>query len=229
MGKKIQAIFSDAGGILFDDTFAKRREYEFLQQHCSMSYQEFSQAFYPFKRKAQVTPGYAKRDAFRDFLCSIDSSHLYEPYLQFCKEYHTKYFEDPQHLLFSNVPGTLEKMQQSQLPFIVLTDTASTREECEDFYRRLGISSSLTDIFSSADLLVKKPDSRFFDAVLKKYPFKKEDVLFVGHDWDELYGAHSYGFQVAAINWKADREKELQALENVHLLKSFPDLLSLME
>lgn len=227
--KNTQAIFSDAGGILFDDSFAKLREYKFIQQYLSFSYQDFSRVFYPFKLHAQVAPDYTKKDAFKDFLHLINRSELYGHYDLFCEEYSQQHFADPSHLLIPGVKETLERIQQEDVPFIVLTDTTSTKKDCEEFYRRLGIDQYLTDIFSSTDLQVKKPHPYFFDSVLSKHPFPKEEVLFVGHDWDELYGAHSYGFQVAAMQFKPEIKQALKKLAGIRLLKTFPDLLSLVE
>ena len=226
---KINVIFSDAGGILFNDSFAKLQEFQFLQQYSPLDYQDFSQAFYPFKRRAQISSEYTKMDAFRDFLASRGRTDLYGPYQEFCEEYHRKYFQDPHALLFPDVKETLEKIKMQRIPFIVLTDTTSTRKACEDFYSRLGILDYLTDIFSSADLHVKKPHPEFFSTALQKHPFRKEEVLFVGHDWDELYGAQEYGFQLGALRWKEEREEELRALENTFMLETFQDLLKLIE
>lgn len=229
---KKRAIISDAGGILFDDSQRNNEEFDFLSSHVTVEQSQFKMGFYPFKMRAQTDPAYSRENAFCDYLRSIGRSDLEDAYKKYRVET-DKRRPHPRELVFPDVLPFLTDVRRRNIPFIVVSDaTRSAVEARITFYDPAGLSSYFTDLITSKDVGLKKPHSRLFDLVLAKHGLRKEDVLFIGHDYDELRGAAEYGFTVAAVRYK----KELRAaghldfvLRSGFFLATLADLSDLVE
>ena len=59
----------------------------------------------------------------------------------------------------------------------------------------LGITECFDGILISSDYKTKKPDRRFFDALIEKYAIKPEKTLFIGNDSkSDIQGAKGVSF-----------------------------------
>ncbi len=230
----LQAVLSDSGGIIHNDCPARMREFYFLQQHVDVTYHGFKTAFRSLAVRAQTDPNYSREDAFGDYLHHLGRSDLFPDYLKFCAEHFRTFYEDPKPLIFPDVPEALHNLKVAGIPVGVLTDAEWTASEFKDrLYSKAGIASDIDFVLSSKELGFRKPDPRFFQLALdqlaqRDYRSHVEDVLFVGHDIDELEGAYNFGLSVAALRYDpADRTE--QRLDFVTkrgcFLSSFADLL----
>lgn len=210
---QIKAILLDAGGILFDDSLAKKKEYSFLSRYMDITYRKFMARFYPFKEKAQIEKNYSKEEAFCDYLKEIEREDLIKGFLEYNREFQENYYNNFSSLVFEGVRETLSELKEKSIDSIVLTDATIGGEKLKDFFVQAELSDYLTDIVSSKDSGMKKgfhPD--FFQYALDKYNLKKEEVIFVGHDYDELKGASDFGLKVIALNYKKEDRKKLEEL-----------------
>ena len=226
----LKAILSDAGGILFDDSHTKTREYNYLSRFMRVSYRDFMASFYPFKEKTQVRPGYTRDDAFSDYLALIGREDLLSGFKEYAADYSNRYYGDPSALLRPGVKDSLRLLKSKGVKFVVLTDSSQGSAEYGKFLERCGIAGDISDIISSKDLGVKKPHPDFFRYALERHGLDVKDAAFVGHDHDELKGAHDFGLEVIALNYQPElvASGELSFVPKENLIASFSDILRLV-
>ncbi|MAG60188.1 hypothetical protein CL619_00225 [archaeon] len=231
--RKIKAILSDAGGILFDDRPYKVKEYLFVRDFMDVSYREFMDEFHLLRNKAQQIEGYSKVDALKEYLDIHDLSEHFPKYAAYAAEYDAKHFGKPEQLVKDGVIKTLQGLQEEGIDFIVLTDsTRPLSQHRSEVFDPAGLSPYITAFYSSKELGVKKPAAEFFQYVLDEKQLSPDEVLWVAHDLDEIIGGYEFGFVVAAVNYNPDLEEsgELdQIKDNGYLLNHFRDLLTLVE
>ena len=215
--KRIRAVFCDGGNILFKDSEIKSRQYGKVSKFLpGLSFEQFSRQFLKYKKKAQTTPGYSIHDALKDYLVETGNPKLAE-------KISPKDKKETRLRLRPGIKGVLIKLRQMGILFIILTDAAVEGKFLVRHLEEMGISKYVSDIISSKDVGFNKPDKRFFSYALKKHKLKKQDVVFIGHDLDELKGAFNLGFKVYAVfHDKCD----LSFLPEENILCSFKDILS---
>jgi len=243
---RIKAVFSDAGGILFDDSDIKNslRDY-FVEKNLSGKIgrrgglersiesgfsesshsllESLSESYREYKTKAQTIEGYSSENAYRDTFEAMGLGEEYESFIAWNKER-----PRIERLLNSGVKETIEKLKTKGIMFIVLTDATKHGKDLEGQLEKMGLEKGkyVTDIISSKDLGVKKPDKRFFDFALQKYGLKKEEVIFLGHDVDEIQGANSLGYSTVAYNYRAEDAQRLSCSQKIC---NFKDLIGLID
>jgi HAD superfamily hydrolase (TIGR01509 family) len=214
----VKAILSDGGNILFSDRGTKRAEYEKINKHIpQLSYEEFYAGFRKFKTMAQTLPNYNLDDGLRDYLTEIGHAEIYEIIKNEKSEKKGGQME-----LIKNVKETLQKIHEAGVPFIILTDATKKGSELKPFLAKLGIEEYVTEMVSSKDVGVIKPDERFFATILEKYGLKKEEVVFIAHDDDELRGACNLGIPVIAFNYESTQD--LSYIPEGQKIKDFSEL-----
>lgn len=213
--QKIKAVFSDGGNIVFHNL--KGWSYDVIHRHLpDLSYEQWRAGFLPYKIKVQTLPNYSKNEAVSDYLTSIGQPELIEAVKAELPD------EDSGIELIPNVKTTLKKLYLAKTPFIILTDAGKRSIELMPGLVTCGIDKYVTDVISSKDLGIRKPHPDFFNYALAKHNLKKEDVIFVAHDDDELEGAHKLGFQTYALNFSPTQN--LSYLPKGHLLKDFSEI-----
>tara|TARA_Y100000310_G_C20701175_1_gene830013 strand:+ start:1971 stop:2645 length:675 start_codon:yes stop_codon:yes gene_type:complete len=216
--KRIEAVLSDGGNILFSDEGVKKGPYEKISPHIpGLTYDQFRDGFQQYKILAQTVPDYDNKSALKDYLDSIGEPKVFEVVSKQKKERNGKQLE-----LIDGIYDTLQTLYEHDVPYIILTDATKPGEQLQPFLAKLGIELFVTDMISSKDVGVRKPDPIFFNAALDKYGWKKEDVIFVAHDDDELVGAHELGIKVYAFNFKP--EQDLSWLPDEQKLYDFREL-----
>jgi FMN phosphatase YigB (HAD superfamily) len=220
--KMIKAILSDGGNILFSDKSTKMTEFNKISEYIpSLNYEDFSKEFRDFKTKTQTVEGYGLNDAVKDYLTKIGQLEIAETI------YAKKEVKQPRDLKINpGIKETLEKIKSMGIKFIVMPDSTKKGYELHPFLEKLEINDLVTDVVSSMDVGVRKPDPSFFDFVLKKHGLNKNDVLFIAHDDDELIGAQEQGFYVVAFNF--DNDQDLSYLSEEQKLKEFGELIQII-
>ncbi len=67
--------------------------------------------------------------------------------------------------------------------------------------KALGITEYFDDIFFSSDLEVKKPSSKFYEALFERHGLKKQESVMVGNDrWADVQGALDFGIKAIYLH-----------------------------
>jgi FMN phosphatase YigB (HAD superfamily) len=226
--QQIKAVIMDAGDILFDARRMNERELSFVRDTIGITISEYVKKWRPFKKKAQTSSDYTKIDAFHDYLREINHPELISEYQEHVANFPKPH---PTELVLPGVAETLAKLKEKSIDRIVITDTTRTVAKLtKDFYEPSGLAPYLTDIISSKNLGTKKPDPKIFEHTLKLHPYKKEEVIWIAHDLDEIKGGFDYGFRVIAFNyWQKQRQDGTLApfVQEEDFIQTFPDLLKI--
>jgi putative hydrolase of the HAD superfamily len=101
---------------------------------------------------------------------------------------------------FEGVPQTLESLKARGYLLGILTDTANPLSVKLGWFEKGGFGNVWDSIISSHDLGVQKPDAQMYQAVLLQMGVQAHQAIFIGHDKDELKGAHDLGMRTVAFN-----------------------------
>lgn len=214
----LRAILSDAGGIIVDDTHGPTHLYPAVARLAQVGVNELKKGFRIYRERAMTEQGYSARKSWRDYLCSIGRKDVMS---EFNKIYNKTW---PVLAAYPGVKETLSELERRGIKFIVISDTARSGAEYKQRLEKMGYRG-ITDVVTSKDVGVMKPDKRIFDAALARHGLMLEDVVFLAHDHDELKGAHDLGFRVLALNYRQD--DDLGFIPPGRRLSEFSQLLSL--
>jgi len=111
-----------------------------------------------------------------------------------------QFFEENRNLYYG-VAETLKKIHNSEIINIIITDN----EEGADWVRnnilnKFRINEYINLVVTSKETGVTKPDPMIFEYALRNCNLKKEEVLFIAHDKDEIDGAVGFGLKVIEYN-----------------------------
>ncbi|MCX6709242.1 MAG: HAD hydrolase-like protein [Candidatus Woesearchaeota archaeon] len=143
--------------------------------------------------------------------------------LKNCKEFEELYLKNStrKRELFPGVRETLENLE-GKLDFVVVTDAVKPGIKLYESLPRMGIRKGVKSVVSSVDVGCAKPAPEFFDAVLQRCGYTKEEVAFVGHDYDEAVGAYRYGIpHIVLFNYdkkELERIREQIPPESLHVI-----------
>lgn len=103
--------------------------------------------------------------------------------------------------LYPEVAPTLKKLSSNNIKNIVITDNeAGEKTLREKILKRFEIDEFINKIVSSKTYNITKPDPEIFSIALNLFDLKKNEVVFVGHDVDEINGATDWGIEVIEYN-----------------------------
>lgn len=102
------------------------------------------------------------------------------------------------------VRSTIERLSAAGLVLAVLSDSESPADQLRARLGRLGLGGRFLAVISSLDLERTKPDPFCYRAALAAMNLTAEEVVFVGHDADELAGARAVGLRTVAFNFEPD-------------------------
>ncbi len=227
MSGQIVGIISDSGYVLYDDTPGKRANHEAVRQLYEIDYDEFTDRICPYHHRAQRDPAYSGEDALADLAreLGIDAHRV----LKNRRELRTT------RVLRDGVRKTLVELKRRGIPFVILSDTHRTAVQMEKRYETvLGLVGQVTGFITSKDLELRKPDPGMYEAAYRKVvsalPAPQPAparVAFLGHDLDELEGAHQYGLRPLAVYFRGRRE-EIAFIPDQDILPDFAGLLRLV-
>ncbi len=197
---KVKAVLFDAGGILFDD---RRKNFfrDFIREHAGEEAISHSfRVFKKYKGRAQTSKTYDMDKAYYDCMEKVGIANLYPQLMEIAEEDKRKPLK-----LTSHTNKVLEGLSSRGIRSIIVTDNYYG---ADDFLSKLYNAGmrQIDDIVSSKDVGARKPSSKIFELALKKNGLKKEEVLFVAHDLDEIRGASKLGYKTAAVYWKNKEE-----------------------
>jgi HAD superfamily hydrolase (TIGR01549 family) len=219
---KIKAVLYDLGDIFFEAHYWRLWNYEEARKlNCFDGvFAEFYDLYESF-----LVPVYQGKmeyeKCFADFIHHLKIPHP-EEFMQisFLKK---KEFETGR-VLFPGVRETLAVLFKAGIKNIVITDNELGEDEIkEKVIGRFGITPYLTGIVSSKSLGISKPDPTIYIKSMELYNLGNEDVLFVGHDKDEIEGANKVGIKTILFNNYLKKN-----IDSAYSIDNFSDILSIV-
>lgn len=228
MAGGIAGIVSDSGYVIYDDTPGKMANLEALRRFRSIDLAELTRLFLPYKERAQVDPGYAVDDALSDLArqLGVDPAAVLAARRTIRVE----------RELREGVRETLVELLRRGVPFVILSDSHQTGAQMRLKYEsELGLDHLVSDFVTSKDTGLRKPDPRMFRAAGERIAaalgggeLDSSRIAFLGHDLDELQGAHRAGLRPLAVYFHGRRE-EIPFIPEPDILTGFADLLRLLD
>ncbi len=223
MPEQLVGIISDSGFVLYDDSPGKLANHEAVCRQYEIDYDDFVRRLGPYRRRAQRDPAYSGEDALRDLSreLGIDAEEVLAV---------RRSLKSPR-VLRDGVRETLAELKRREIPFVILSDTYRTADQLRKKYEiDLGLVDMVTGFITSKDLELRKPDPGMYEAAYREVvaalpgpapgPGK---VAFLGHDLDELEGAHRYGLRPLAVYFLGARE-EISFIPDQDILPGFSAL-----
>lgn len=158
-------------------------------------------------------------DAFREFLRSLGLLEAQIETVEAAAKLKAHHVERRQ--LYDGVATTLAQLNQAGVRMAVLSDTESAETRVRERLADLGIERYFTAVVTSRDIGYVKPQLEAYHAALGRLGLEKQDVVFVGHDIDELEGAIAFGITAVAYNAAPEAPAN-------HYLSHFSELTQLM-
>lgn len=227
MSEHLVGIISDSGYVLYDDTPGKRANHEAIRRQYEIEYDEFTNRIGPYRRRAQRDPAYSDEQALADLAreLGIDVDLVLE----------TRRALRTTRVLRDGVRETLAELKRWGFPFVILSDTHRTAGQLKKRYETvLGLVDQITGFITSKDMELRKPDPGMYKAayrrVIAELPGPPPDpsrVAFLGHDLDELEGAHHHGLRPLAVYYRGRRE-EISFIPDHDILPDFGGLLGVV-
>lgn len=227
MAEPVQGVISDSGYVLYDDTPGKLANLEAVCRQYEIGYEAFVERLGPYRRRAQRDPSYSGEDALRDLSreLGIDGDEVIAVRRSLKKP----------RVLREGVRKTLAELKRRGIPFVILSDTYRTAEQLRKKYEtELGLVDMVTAFVTSKDMELRKPDPGMYAAAFERVaetmsgpPPGRGRVAFIGHDLDELEGAHRWGLRTLAVYFRDERE-EIDFIPDGDILPGFAGLLNVV-
>ena len=228
MTDTVQGIISDSGFVLYDDSHGKRANHEAVCRQFEIGYEAFVERLGPYRRRAQRDPAYSGEDALRDLSreLGIDANEVLAV---------RRSLKRPR-VLRDGVRETLGELKHRGTPLVILSDTYRTAGELREKYRTdLGLVDMVTAFITSKDMELRKPDPGMYEAAFREVAAAlggpapaHSAVAFLGHDLDELEGAHACGLRTLAVYYRGARE-EISFISDRDILSGFAGLLDILD
>ncbi len=204
----IKAILSDGGNILFDDNKDRTFFVNYVFEKTGIEKEQIEEDLRKMKeqlRRRAGTTSDPTKSAYEDLLQKYQLTDFLGEFTQIYSANTTRKRE-----LFPGVRETLEGLDGLG-DFIIVTDATKPGEFLQrSLKEKMGVQRGVKSVVSSVDVGYAKPAPEFFDAVLQRCGYDKEEVAFVGHDYDEVVGAYKYGIpHVIVFNYT---EEDLQRI-----------------
>lgn len=196
----VDGLIFDMGDVLFDATAWRRRLLQLLSRmgvqanyrslfdlwdrdfldavHCGR--REYAEAFTSFLREAGLTVGQIDELTAASQVIKKQVEAEVQP--------------------FPGVARTLARLQALGMQLAVLSDSESPAAAIRARLHQLGIGAYFSEITSSVELGRTKPDPLGYRTTLERLQLTADRAAFVGHDVDELQGAHRCGLRTIAFN-----------------------------
>lgn len=221
-----KAILSDAGDILFfGGGYTKEFFYNFVQRisqsngHTLPPREEVYRLYRKHRNRSFTERDYTYGEASREALRELGMEQYTEEYLALNR---------PSDIYVAGqINETLQKIRMQGLDFYIVSDADKAEADYWRMLERLGIKG-VQGIVSSKDIGAMKPAPEFFDFALKKYELKLEEAIFIAHDYDELEGAHCYGFPTI-IACSYDPADDLSFIPEERKCQEFKDVPGVLE
>lgn len=194
----IRAVTFDGHGVLYDrDRWVNDSIAEYLQQYVKNIDQESIRKIYITCRDDSFKGVYRDRqemvDAFADKLGIKD--------LTLRRDLQKKVVEFSRNIkLFDGEIAVLKELKQSGYILGMITNTFQPAQEKINWFEQCGLPGIFDIVISSIEVGYRKPDSRIYQAFLDKTQLNAGEVVFIGHEQEELDGAAKVGIGTIAFN-----------------------------
>ncbi len=190
---KIKAVMYDLGDIFFEAHLWRKWMWnEFRKKNLFPgNFAKFYVLYDSFLSKETYKGRKSYTETFDDFL-----KHMNIPKKErgaFTKKAFTKKASlEKRRKLYPHVKKTLILLKKYGVKNILITDNESTETEIRSkIIGRYGINPYIDFIMTSKDCGYTKSGKKIFELTLKKNSLSPKEVLFVGHDEDEMISAQA--------------------------------------
>ena len=126
---------------------------------------------------------------------------------------------------FSEVNETLQNLKRKNFKLAILSN--GTPELLNHLVSTNNLENIFDDIFSIEEVKIYKPDSRVYDLPIKKFKFRKDEIVFLSANTWDVSGAGNYGFNSIWVNRSNNIFDSLDFKPNIEI-KSLNELLSIV-
>ena len=126
---------------------------------------------------------------------------------------------------FSEVNETLQNLKRKNFKLAILSN--GTPELLDHLVSTNNLENIFDDIFSIEEVKIYKPDSRVYDLPIKKFKFRKDEIVFLSANTWDVSGAGNYGFNSIWVNRSNNIFDSLDFKPNIEI-KSLHELLSIV-
>ena len=126
---------------------------------------------------------------------------------------------------FSEVKETLQNLKEKNFKLAILSN--GTPELLNHLVSTNHLENIFDDIFSIEEVKIYKPDSRVYDLPIKKFKFRKDEIVFLSANTWDVSGAGNYGFNSIWVNRSNNIFDSLDFKPNIEI-KSLNELLSII-
>ena len=126
---------------------------------------------------------------------------------------------------FSEVNETLQNLKRKNFKLAILSN--GTPELLNHLVSTNNLENIFDDIFSIEEVKIYKPDSRVYDLPIKKFKFRKYEIVFLSANTWDVSGAGNYGFNSIWVNRSNNIFDSLDFKPNIEI-KSLNELLSII-
>jgi HAD superfamily hydrolase (TIGR01509 family) len=102
---------------------------------------------------------------------------------------------------FQGVRDTLIELKKNGYMLGIITDTANPLHIKMKWFENGGFAHVWDSIISSQELGIQKPAPGIYAAALQQLGLSASQAAFIGHDAEELEGAHTVGMKTIAFNY----------------------------
>jgi len=126
---------------------------------------------------------------------------------------------------FSEVNETLQNLKRKNFKLAILSN--GTPELLNHLVSTNNLENIFDDIFSIEEVKIYKPDSRVYDLPIKKFKFRKDEIVFLSANTWDVSGAGNYGFNSIWVNRSNNIFDSLDFKPKIEI-KSLNELLSII-
>ena len=126
---------------------------------------------------------------------------------------------------FSEVNETLQNLKRKNFKLAILSN--GTPELLNHLVSTNNLENIFDDIFSIEEVKIYKPDSRVYDLPIRKFKFRKDEIVFLSANTWDVSGAGNYGFNSIWVNRSNNIFDSLDFKPNIEI-KSLNELLSII-
>jgi HAD superfamily hydrolase (TIGR01509 family) len=210
----LEAIFFDAGDILYHRPNKRQNLARFLAQHAAIPASDFE------ARRAALTEraycGEIERGAYYRALLAlygVQEDALDEGVVALERD-------DETVEIMPGVPETLRALKRRGFVLGIITDTALPSHIKLEWFSKAGFGDVWDAIISSTEMGVRKPNPAIYAAALEQCGVAAQRAAFVGHRTVELDGAKALGMLTIALHYDPDARADFH-------LDQFADLITL--
>lgn len=202
-GRKIKAIFFDAGDILYHRPVKDLNLNEFLHGKQLNPAPNFEQEKQRLKDLA-FSGKFPRHEYYRQVirLYGLDDPQEIEEGVAAIS------LDDNTVAIPEGVPETINALKSMGYILGIITDTAMPFTRKLDWFDQYGFGRVWDLVISSKELGARKPAPCMYEEALAQTCLRPDEAVFIGHKTSELMGAHLVGLNTIAVNYDPDAKAD---------------------